>query len=340
MSECLVSIICTAFNHERYIRQTLDGFLMQKTSFPYEVLINDDASTDRTAEIIKEYEKEHGGIIKAFYQEENMYSKGVSPSTLLRSKAKSKYVAVCEGDDFWVDENKLQRQVDFLEAHPDYSLCVHSGYYAYENGVLQKNLFKAFDCDKTVTTEEMISGWLFPTASLVYRRVCKKSDVPVFRGNCPVGDYPTMIDLSLEGKVYYFNKPMSAYRRMSVSSVSAKVSKDPSKQVKHNYAIIEMLRRLNAYTEGKYIDAINKTIDMRLFTIATLEHDIDGLKKTKKYQSLSVRAQRKAIKNAKVPNPIMQQAKAELRKLKAKIKYRCEVEKMKTCKIPNVRVID
>ena len=122
----VVSICCVAYNHVHFIRQCLDGFVMQKTNFPFEVLIHDDASTDGTQDIIREYEAKYPDIIKPIYQKENQYSKGVRVSLVYNySRVRGKYVALCEGDDYWTDPYKLQKQVDFLEAHPDYVMCSH-----------------------------------------------------------------------------------------------------------------------------------------------------------------------------------------------------------------------
>ncbi len=124
-NEITVSIICDTYNHEKYISQCLEGFLMQKTNFNIEILIHDDASTDNTATIIREYEAKHPDIIKPIYQTENQYSKhksGYIWRTIQFPRAKGKYVALCEGDDYWTDPLKLQKQVDFLEANEDYGL--------------------------------------------------------------------------------------------------------------------------------------------------------------------------------------------------------------------------
>lgn len=123
--EILVSVVCLAYNHEKYIRDTLEGFIMQKTSFDFEVIIHEDASTDKTADIIREYEAKHPAIIKPLYQKENIYSKGINCLQFIYPKMKGKYIAFCEGDDYWTDPLKLQKQVDFLEAHPDYVYSCH-----------------------------------------------------------------------------------------------------------------------------------------------------------------------------------------------------------------------
>jgi len=124
----MVSIDCITYNHEDYIRDTIDSFLMQKTNFNYEILIHDDASTDRTAEIITEYQKKYPDIIKPIFQKQNQYSQGVKHISYKfnHTRAKGKYIAFCEGDDYWIDENKLQKQVDFLETNPECTFCFHN----------------------------------------------------------------------------------------------------------------------------------------------------------------------------------------------------------------------
>ena len=115
----MVSICCITYNQEQYIAQTIESFLMQKVDFKYEILINDDASTDRTADIIREYEKKYPDIIKPIYQSINQYSRGITnPSGAFNyPRASGKYIAMCEGDDYWTDIYKLKKQVDFLENH-------------------------------------------------------------------------------------------------------------------------------------------------------------------------------------------------------------------------------
>lgn len=127
MDTPLVSICSITYNHAPYIRQCLDGFLMQKTKFKYEIIIHDDASTDGTAEIIKEYVEKYPNLITPIFQKENQYSKGVRGMfpRYCFPRAKGKYIALCEGDDYWTDPLKLQKQVDFLEANPDFVMCSH-----------------------------------------------------------------------------------------------------------------------------------------------------------------------------------------------------------------------
>ena len=123
----LVSILCDTFNHEKYISQALDGFIMQQTSFPFEIIVHDDASTDNTAQIIREYELKYPDLFVPIYQTENQFSKPEVNiwTDITFPKARGKYIALCEGDDYWTDPLKLQKQVDFLEENPEYGM-VHT----------------------------------------------------------------------------------------------------------------------------------------------------------------------------------------------------------------------
>lgn len=129
MMQPLVSICCLTYNHAPFVRKCLDGFLMQETTFPVEILIHDDASTDGTDTIVREYAAKYPDRIFPLYEDENKFSHGYQGKmdiTFNYSRAKGKYIATCEGDDCWTDPLKLQKQVDFMEAHPDYSVCFHN----------------------------------------------------------------------------------------------------------------------------------------------------------------------------------------------------------------------
>lgn len=122
----MVSICCLTYNHAPYIRECLDGFLMQQVDFPIEIIIHDDASTDGTQDILREYQEKYPDLFHLILQTENQYSKGKNVVLdYIYPQIKGKYVASCEGDDYWIDPHKLQKQVGFLEAHPDYSVCCH-----------------------------------------------------------------------------------------------------------------------------------------------------------------------------------------------------------------------
>ncbi len=145
MDKPKVSICCMTFNHENFIRETLDGFVMQKTDFPFEVIIHDDVSTDKTAEIIREYEEEYPDIIKPIYQTEKRFGKKPILEDLMFPLVRGKYVATCEGDDYWTSPLKLQKQVDFLDANPDFSVCFHPVTVIYEDKPTESHIFPTLE---------------------------------------------------------------------------------------------------------------------------------------------------------------------------------------------------
>lgn len=184
----LLSICCLAYNHAPYIRQCLDGFMMQKTDFAFEVLIHDDASTDGTADIIREYEAKYPDIIKPIYQTENQYSKGIKISgTYQFPRAKGKYIAMCEGDDYWIDPLKLQKQVDFLEANEDYSLCCHRYKIYDEKSELWtedygSELFHENPEGVEFANKLNFEKWLTKTMTLVFRKsLCEFIDLSKYK---------------------------------------------------------------------------------------------------------------------------------------------------------------
>lgn len=216
--EPLVSVITLAYNHGRYIGQCLDGLVMQKTDFPFEVIIHDDASTDNTAEIIREYESRYPDIIKPVYQTENQYSKGVSiGATYLYPKARGRYIAECEGDDWWTDPFKLQKQVDFLESHPAYSMCC-TGYSSYRmrDGLVRPGSGKAFD----ITMRRLMKKNPIGTLTVMFRKGLLDEyqrdllpEMPGFR----IGDIPLWIFMASKGKVRKLADVTAMYRILDSS---------------------------------------------------------------------------------------------------------------------------
>ena len=176
MNVPLVSVCSLAFQHASFIRQCMDGVLMQKTSFPIEYIVHDDASTDGTADIIREYEARYPEIIKAIYQTENQYSsKGskILPEYLL-PHARGKYIALCEGDDYWTDPLKLQKQVDFLEANPDYAICGGKYHYRYvgQDEILDYDWkeLKNYPKGRTFTFDDFFDYYSLLTLTVCFRR--------------------------------------------------------------------------------------------------------------------------------------------------------------------------
>ena len=168
----IVTIQCLVYNHESFLRQCLDGFVMQKTSFRFEVIVHDDASTDGSAAIIREYADKYPEIIKPIFETENLYSKrDGSLRRVMYRNTRGKYVAICEGDDYWTDPYKLQKQVDFLESHPDYVMCSHRfNQYIEDKKLLEEDDDKNFQ-GADYDLKNLIGGkWLTQTLTLMFRR--------------------------------------------------------------------------------------------------------------------------------------------------------------------------
>ena len=166
--EIMVSVFAIAYNHEPWITRALESLVMQKTNFPIEILVHDDASTDRTAEIIRKYEQKYPDLVKPVYQTKNQFSQGKFPGDFLVEKAKGKYLAICECDDYWTDQLKLQKQVDLLESHPECSMAVaKTDVHQLENG--QFHYLKTFEgVDKDLLYfDDIFNGCYLHTSTFV-----------------------------------------------------------------------------------------------------------------------------------------------------------------------------
>ena len=285
MENVKVSVICLVYNHEKYLRKCLDGFVSQECDFKYEVLIHDDASTDSSASIIREYEEKYPEIIKPIYQTENQHSKGIKISkTHLLPKARGEYLAWCEGDDFWTSPHKLQKQVDFLDANQDYSACVHRATLC-ECTTGQKSIFPNISASRDYTTNEIIKagGGIFATNSFMIRKdlYCEKPECFSAKG---FGDYQLFIYASIVGKVYCFFDVMSQYNYLTSGSWSAR-NQNKEKRIKHSKAIIEMLNVVNAYYDYKYDEAIKQKILRSEFNIDLFLGNKKELR-SKKYKAI------------------------------------------------------
>lgn len=177
----IVSIKCFTYNHEKYIRDALEGFVMQQTNFRFEIIVHDDASTDGTAKIIRKYAEKHPKIIKPIYEKENLYSKhDGSLRRVMDVACQGKYIALCEGDDYWTDPLKLQKQVDFLESHPDYVMCAHRyKMYHQKDSVMDPKVYP-----QTVHKEGMTvdlnyyiqsKDWIIQPLTVMYRKNALKN---------------------------------------------------------------------------------------------------------------------------------------------------------------------
>ncbi len=242
----MVSICCVTYNHEQYIRQCLDGLLMQKTNFPIEVLIHDDASTDYTADIIREYEEKFPEIIKPIYQTDNQFSKGFPISyTYNWPRAKGKYIAMCEGDDYWTDPYKLQKQVDFLDRNLDYTMCFHEAIVHWENNEHEDRIFAHLD-NKEYSDVDIYEKWIVATSSVLFKTKIINSEDFILNINNKkfiYGDIILFLNAAKHGKVFGMSDVMSVYRRHPGGMVyNNNGDEDREKRYIHNRAIGQVFK--------------------------------------------------------------------------------------------------
>ena len=271
-----VSVVCNAYNHEKYIRSALDGFVMQKTTFPFEVLVHDDASSDRTAEIIREYEIEYPDIIKPIYSTENQYSKNDgSLSRIQYGRVQGKYIALCEGDDYWTDPLKLQKQYDLLESHPEIDICATAAKTERDGEIVGR--ISTSLRDTLFSIEEVIlgGGGFVATASLMYRTSIRKNPLPFFK--VLRLDYTTQIAGSIRGGMLYLAEDTCVYRLATVGSWTNRMSNDSSKQTAHTNRVKNMLMQLDIDTSRKYHDVIVKKIKKNQFSVYLMQHDYNAI---------------------------------------------------------------
>lgn len=271
MEEVKVSIWCITYNHEPYIKDAIESFLAQKTNFTYEIVIHDDASTDGTAEIVKDYEKRYPNLIHGIYQTENQFRKE-QPSLewlwkIQEESCTGKYIAVCEGDDYWIDRKKLQLQVDYLETHSDCMMAVHDTIDMdyRQHKVSTRRLYAK---EGIISADDIIiKRIIIPTASMVYRKeLCKMDKIFL---NVGYDDYPCLLYCLTKGEIYYFNRIMSLYRQNHEGSWSMSVG-DINLYLFQNIWEIVFLIKYNRYSEWKFENYVVSKIQTHVDAILSI----------------------------------------------------------------------
>jgi glycosyltransferase involved in cell wall biosynthesis len=254
----MVSISCTTYNHEKYIRQCLEGFLIQQCSFDFEILIHDDASSDKTQKIIVEYQEKYPTIIKPYFQSQNQWSQGVRGmnAKFNFSRAKGKYIALCEGDDYWIDPHKLQKQVDYLEANENYVITGHDRLVVNEE-------------NEIIELEEAKSGELY-TQCILFRNVLKDD---YLRNNLRIINGDTFLIYYLQnfGKTRILNFAGSVYR-VHAAGIWSMVSKE-----KRAIDAIDSLYEMKKFFgQNRYKKALSEVdvaiIDKKIYFLLNSDH--------------------------------------------------------------------
>lgn len=289
----LVSVCCVAFNHEKYIRTCLDGFVNQKTNFKYEVLVHDDASTDNTASIIKEYADKYPEIIKPILQKENQYSKGIwIYEEHLFPKCTGKYIAYCEGDDYWCDENKLQKQVDVLEKNPDYLACVHQTKMVNLRKNKESNFARIKENGLVEISKVFEAGMPWHLSSLMAKKEFLLKKPPFCFVSKQIQDYPLAVFLSLQGQVYFLKDVMSVYRRFTEGSWSIYNTSKPNLLLFREMR--EVLNLADEYSDYKYHKFMNKRISYFEYKLWRQTENLSILKNDR-FKDLSMKHKIKLI---------------------------------------------
>lgn len=287
--EIAVSVCMLSYNHEKYIRKAIDSVLNQKTNFKFEILIHDDASTDKSQEIIREYEKKYPDIIKPIYQTENQYSKGVKIWWQIQfPRVKGKYIAFCECDDYWTDPCKLQEQYDIMEQNKNCSVCVHNTLRIDEAAVnvlgcipSQTPSKTIILCDEFVTMMFDLNRIAFHTTSYFIRAEYVTNiinDIPEFIIACGVSDFMLMLYCAINGDVAYIDKFMSHYRVNSLNSYTKKFNSNKEFQIKMREKFIHAIKLYNEYTNYKYDKVIQNQILFDEYMLYVLKGEYDKLK--------------------------------------------------------------
>ena len=288
--EIMVSVCCLVYNHAKYLRKCLDGFVMQKTNFKFEVLIHDDASTDGSQDIIREYEEKYPDIVKPIYQKENQYSKHILISeTYQYPRVKGKYIAFCEGDDYWTDPYKLQKQFDIMEKNPNCSICVHRVKDVLENGEDSGKCHPNFSMEEGVINLKKYldiasnySAYPFQTTSY-FMRTDETNELafnpPTFFEKFGVGDIPTMLFALTKGDMYYIDEIMTCYRLQAKGSWSSNIANNEKEKLAYLEKLVYGYSIFDDCTNHEHHNEIEKICEEKKFRIAFLSKDYKCLLK-------------------------------------------------------------
>lgn len=274
----MVSIVCVTYNHKKYIAKAIEGFINQVTTFAYEILIHDDASNDGTLEILKEYENKNIRNFHVFYEKENQHAKGrldEAINRMVEENAQGKYIAICEGDDYWIDNKKLQIQIDYMEKNPECVMTGHNGLWV-DDKTFEISAANGFVGERDLNHGDIIrhKRGCFPTASTIVKKENYILNEPFC--NHSVGDWPRQLQAIENGRVHYFDRIMSVYNVNVSGSWTARMKENGKRKIIVGLEMIDLLNVLNMRWKGIYSDEIDNAKEGYIIDILNIFENIQG----------------------------------------------------------------
>ena len=282
-----VSVCCNVYNHEKFLTRCLESLVSQKTDFLFEILINDDCSTDKSVEIIKQFQEKYPQIIKPLYQEHNLYSKGIAINNeVLIPLAKGKYIAFCEGDDYWCDDRKLQIQYEFMEKNQNCSMCI-TNTIKHNLSNNKETLFNNWKNIHKLNEEEIFMGWYVHTSSYFLRKEYAIPPVELYKKYW-FGDYIKLTLAYYYGDVYCLPNVTSVYNYNNPNGMTVTIYKknNNSKKIDKLELIKDYLNQYNKYTNFKFENIVNEKIGIMDLTIKKIKYyEVNSYKDFKIWKS-------------------------------------------------------
>ncbi len=264
-SEPVLSVCMLTYNQERYIAQAVESVLMQQTTFPFEIVIGEDCSTDGTLAVLLKLTSRHPDRIRLLRRDRNLGMMANSAQTL--AECRGHYLALLEGDDYWTDAHKLQKQIDALIAHPDWTICFHSVRCIQEDGSRPDFVFPRSSPGEVLTVEDILRRNFIQTCSVVYRRVIR--ELPAWMSRLQLGDWPLHILHADQGNIGYLPQQMAVYRIHRESNWSSQ------NDLSRYRAVLEMLTAVDEHFEGRYRRQIESARAELISDLLSLRNSLD-----------------------------------------------------------------
>lgn len=278
----VVSFLCTSYNQDMYIEDTIKGFLIQRTPYPFEIIIHDDKSLDNTQNIILQYQSKYPRIIKTIFQKNNQYSQGKSPLLIGLGLCNGEYIAICEGDDYWINPNKTVNQLKEMFDDTDITMIVSQGKAEQNGKVLNRVIGYHGNSLKKISAQYILDnpGSLAPTASYLVKKKYLIEALEIFK-DAPVGDLFIELYNAVNGKLVYYPEVVCVYRSMAKNSWSSRMASNPDNAIKHSKAMQKTIDKSKDIDGFKELDWTGSRAG-NLFNLAILHlynNDTEGFEK-------------------------------------------------------------